>query len=179
MDVTLDPDSASAKLLLSEDGKEVRHQDLKQDLPKTRQRFSYSPCVLGKQGFSSGRFYYEILVGEKIKWDLGVAAESINRMEPITLCPQNGFWTVIYRPEGYFACLGPSVPLNLKEKPEKVGVFVDHEEGLVSFYDVKNRRLIYSFEELDFSETLYPFFSPCNNESGKNADPLIIWPVSQ
>ncbi|KAF5886955.1 E3 ubiquitin-protein ligase TRIM39-like [Clarias magur] len=32
---------------------------------------------------------------------------------------------------------------------EKVGVFVDYEEGLVSFYDVESRSHIYSFTETD------------------------------
>ncbi|XP_062849662.1 butyrophilin subfamily 1 member A1-like [Trichomycterus rosablanca] len=177
VDVTLDPESASPKLILSEDGKQVKHGDKKQDLPDTPVRFDHSPCVLGNQGFSE-RFYYEIQVGKKIKWDLGVATESVNRKGQISLSPENGFWTVVHRlGNEYRACLGPSVPLNLRKKPEKVGVFVDYEEGRVSFYDVGNRSRIYSFTGQSFTEKLYPFFSPCNNEHGRNSDPLIILPV--
>ncbi|XP_017328014.1 E3 ubiquitin-protein ligase TRIM39 [Ictalurus punctatus] len=178
VDVTLDPDTAHPKLILSDDGKQVTHGDTEQDLPDTPQRFNKCACVLGKQSFSSGRFYYEVQVRGKTEWDLGVAKESINRKGKITLTPQNGFWTVILRNENrYTACVGPPVPLTLREKVEKVGVFVDYEEGLVSFYDVKSSSHIYSFTGQSFTEKLYPYFSPCFNEGGKNSAPLIISPV--
>ncbi|XP_028459586.1 tripartite motif-containing protein 34-like [Perca flavescens] len=60
---------------------------------------------------------------------------------------------------------------------QKVGVFVDYEEGLVSFYDVDVAALIYSFTGCSFTEKLFPFFSPCMNVGGKNSAPLIISPV--
>jgi len=51
---------------------------------------------------------------------------------------------------------------------------VDYEEGLVSFYDVESRSHIYSFTGQSFTEKLFPYFCPCDNEGGKNAAPLII-----
>ncbi|KAK9516216.1 hypothetical protein VZT92_024159 [Zoarces viviparus] len=72
----------------------------------------------------------------------------------------------------------PPVLLSLKSRPQKVGVFVDYEEGLVSFFDVDAAALIYSFTGCCFTEKLYPFFSPCNNHGGKNSAPLIISPVN-
>ncbi|XDV46544.1 hypothetical protein PO909_014424 [Leuciscus waleckii] len=62
-------------------------------------------------------------------------------------------------------------------RPEKVGVFVDYEEGLVSFYDVKYRSHIYSFTGQTFTEKLYPVFNPGRNDKGKNSRPLIITPL--
>ncbi|KAL7880825.1 hypothetical protein SRHO_G00030790 [Serrasalmus rhombeus] len=53
-----------------------------------------------------------------------------------------------------------------KQAPQKVGVFVDYEEGLVSFYDVESRSHIYSFTGQSFTEKLYPLFSPGLNEGG-------------
>ncbi|XP_047670539.1 E3 ubiquitin-protein ligase TRIM7-like [Tachysurus fulvidraco] len=64
-----------------------------------------------------------------------------------------------------------------RQNLEVVGVFVDYEEGLVSFYDVKSRSHIYSFTGQTFTEELYPYFGPGLNEGGKNAAPLIIFPV--
>ncbi|KAK9516159.1 hypothetical protein VZT92_024111 [Zoarces viviparus] len=75
-------------------------------------------------------------------------------------------------------CLVSYFRLSLKSRPQKVGVFVDYEEGLVSFYDVDAAALIYSFTGCCFTEKLYPFFSPCNNHRGKNSAPLIISPVN-
>ncbi|XP_047677398.1 E3 ubiquitin-protein ligase TRIM39-like isoform X2 [Tachysurus fulvidraco] len=176
VDVTLDPDTANPSLVLSDEGKQVMHGDTKQNLPDTPKRFTYYTIVLGKQGFSSGRFYYEVQVRGKTEWSLGVVRESVNRKGKIDSCkPQTGFWAVILRNGNkYKASDDPCVSLSLREKPQKVGVFVDYEEGLVSFYDVEARSHIYSFTGQTFTEKLYPFFSPCVNDGGKNSAPLII-----
>ncbi|XP_062282389.1 E3 ubiquitin-protein ligase TRIM21-like [Scomber scombrus] len=180
VDVTLDTDTANTWLILSDDGKQVYCGDMWMNLPDNPERFSVGPYVLGKQSLSSGRFYFEVQVKEKIKWDLGVARESINRKGSITLKPEDGVWTIWLRNGNeYKALAGPSVRLSLKSRPQKVGVFVDYEEGLVSFYDVDAAALIYSFTGCSFTEKLYPLFSPCLNDRGKNAAPLIICPVNQ
>ncbi|XP_053192358.1 E3 ubiquitin-protein ligase TRIM21-like [Scomber japonicus] len=180
VDVTLDPDTAHPNLILSDDGKQVCCGDVKKNLPDNPKRFSPCPCVLGKQSLSSGRFYFEVQVKQKTKWDLGVARESINRKGKITASPRYGVWTIWLRNGNeYEACNNHPVDLSLKSRPQKVGVFVDYEEGLVSFYDVDAAALIYSFTSCSFTEKLYPFFSPCLNDSGKNSAPLIICPVNQ
>ncbi|XP_060761889.1 butyrophilin subfamily 1 member A1-like [Neoarius graeffei] len=178
VDVTLDPDTANPELILSADGKQVRRGDEEQKLTDTPQRFDRYFGVVGKQSFSSGRFYYEVQVRGKTEWALGVVSENINRKGRITLEPQNGFWTVWLRNENqYWAFADPRVLLPLREKVEMVGVFVDYDEGLVSFYDVKSRSHIYSFTDQSFTEKLYPYFCPGLNFRGKNAAPLIISPV--
>ncbi|KAL0194081.1 hypothetical protein M9458_012377, partial [Cirrhinus mrigala] len=102
-----------------------------QNLPDNPERFDSCVCVLGKEGFSSGRFYFEVQVKGKTEWDLGVARESINRKGKITLSPSDGYWIVALR-NGYeyTACAGPTVSLSLRLRPQRVGVFVDYEEGL-------------------------------------------------
>ncbi|KAM8751151.1 uncharacterized protein AB9X84_012807 [Acanthopagrus schlegelii] len=179
VDVTLDPDTAHPKLILSDDGKQVKHGDVKKNLPDNPERFDKCPCVLAKQSFSSGRFYYEVQVQDKTEWDLGVARESINRKGSITASPQDGYWRICLRNKNeYYALTDPAVRLSLKHQPEKVGVFVDYEEGLVSFYDVDAAALIYSFTGCCFTQKLYPFFCPSLNYDGKNSAPLIISPVN-
>ncbi|XP_039664194.1 E3 ubiquitin-protein ligase TRIM39-like [Perca fluviatilis] len=178
VDVSLDPDTAHPQLILSDDGKQVNDSDVWKNLPENQERFSYGLCVLGKQSFSSGRFYFEVQVKGKTKWDLGVARESVNRKGSITLSPENGNWTIVLRNGNeYKAAADLPVLLSLKSQPQKVGVFVDYEEGLVSFYDVDAAALIYSFTGCSFTEKLFPFFNPCNNDGGKNSAPLIISPV--
>nr|BAM36388.1 bloodthirsty-1 [Oplegnathus fasciatus] len=179
VDVTLDPDTAQPELILSDDGKQVKHGDVEKNLPDNPERFDYCHCVLAKQSFSSGRFYFEVQVKGKTEWTLGVARESINRKGQITASPRNGQWTICLRNENEFkACAAPSVRLSLKSQPEKVGVFVDYEEGLVSFYDADAAALIYSFTGCCFTEKLHPYFSPCPNDGGKNSAPLIISAVN-
>uniref|UniRef100_A0A8C5N6X5 E3 ubiquitin-protein ligase TRIM21-like n=1 Tax=Gouania willdenowi TaxID=441366 RepID=A0A8C5N6X5_GOUWI len=154
--------------------------DVWKNLPDNKERFYPCASVLGKQSFSSGRFYFEVQVKGKTDWDLGVVKESINRKGNNTATPKNGYWTVIHRDGNvYAACGDPPVILHLKCVPEKVGVFVDYEEGVVSFYDVDAAALIYSFTHCCFTHKLHPFFSPCLNYGGKNSAPLIICPVNQ
>lgn len=81
--MTLDPDTANPWLLLSDDGKQVNCGDVNKSLPDNPKRFSYYASVLGRQPFTSGRFYYEVQVKGKTKWDLGVTRELIDRN---TLC---------------------------------------------------------------------------------------------
>lgn len=177
VDVTLDPDTAHPELMLSDDGKKVWNTGKSQKIPDTPKRFSYCSCVVGKEGFSSQKFYYEVQVSG-MDWDLGVAIESINRKEEIVLNPDNGYWTIWLRNRTEYAANDCSpVPLTLKEKPVKVGVFVDFEEGLVSFYDVEARYHIYSFTGQSFPGKLYPYFSPGECEKGQDSHPLIITPV--
>ncbi|XP_066577894.1 E3 ubiquitin-protein ligase TRIM39 [Amia ocellicauda] len=177
VDVTLDPKTANPELILSEDGKQVRHGDKRQALPDNPERFDFSACVLGKEGISSGRHYWEVEVGEKTDWDLGVAKESINRKGEITASPKDGYWVVILSNNNeYDALADTSVLLSLSPKPRKVGVYVDYEGGQVSFFNVEARSHIYTFTDT-FTEKLYPYFSPYFNQDGKNSAPLIISPV--
>uniref|UniRef100_A0A8C6SX75 Uncharacterized protein n=1 Tax=Neogobius melanostomus TaxID=47308 RepID=A0A8C6SX75_9GOBI len=175
VDVTLDPDTAHPNLVLSEDLKQVHDTDVKKKLPDSPQRFDYCIMVLGKQSFSSGRFYFEVQVKGKTDWTLGVARESVNRKEKITANPKNGLWTIVLRNrDQYKACTDPSVPLSPQRPPQKVGVFVDYGAGLVSFYDVDSADLLYSFTNCSFREKLFPFFSPELNDRRTNSAPLII-----
>ncbi|KAM4615078.1 E3 ubiquitin-protein ligase TRIM39-like [Polymixia lowei] len=178
VDVTLDPDTANHELILSEDGKQVHHGGVRKNLPDNPERFTKYLRVLGKQSFSSGRFYYEVEVKEKTHWLLGVARESIDRKGSITLQPVNGCWIISLLNGEYKARNDQLVLLSLKEKLQIVGVFVDYEEGLVSFYDVEAKEHIYSFTDCTFTEKLFPFFSPHLNHDGTNSSPLIICPVN-
>uniref|UniRef100_A0A673JGS8 E3 ubiquitin-protein ligase TRIM21-like n=1 Tax=Sinocyclocheilus rhinocerous TaxID=307959 RepID=A0A673JGS8_9TELE len=179
VDVTLDPDTAHPELILSEDGKKVRHGNIKQYCPDSHKRFDKYMIVLGNEGFSSGRFYFEVQVKGKTQWSLGVARESINRKGTLNLCPESGNWTLWQsNAKEYKACESSPVSLTLNVKLQKVGVFVDYEEGLVSFYDVESRSHIYSFTGQSFTDKLYPLLSPWTNGAGKNSAPLIISPVN-
>ncbi|XP_039374795.1 butyrophilin subfamily 1 member A1-like [Mauremys reevesii] len=176
VDVTLDPDTANPWLDLSEDRKRVRDSDTEQDLPDNPERFDYCVCVLGAEGFAGGRRYWEVEVGDKTRWYLGVCRESVSRKGTVTYTPEDGYWAVWLRGGEYEAGTSPSTPLPVSVRPSRVGIFLDYEAGEVSFYNVTDRSHLFTFTGT-FSGTLRPYFRPGVNAGGTNAAPLIICPV--
>ncbi|XP_038586033.1 E3 ubiquitin-protein ligase TRIM39-like [Micropterus salmoides] len=179
VDVVLDPDTAHPNLVLSADGKQAGRGEPLHIVPDNPQRFDPVICVMSKRGFLSGRFYFQVAVGTKTFWDLGVVKESVNRKGMITSKPENGYWTMRLRSgDEYRALDSPSVRLSLKEKPQIVGVFTDYEEGTVSFFNAEAGSHIYTFTGCLFSERIFPFFSPGICDEGKNMAPLVITAVN-
>ncbi|GAA6222707.1 E3 ubiquitin-protein ligase TRIM39-like [Lates japonicus] len=180
VDVKLDPATAHQRLILSDYGKEVKDGGEDQEVDDTPQRFDMFGSVLGLNCLTSGKSYWEVEVGNKTGWDLGITRGDANRKGKLLLNPDNGYWvTVHYEEEKYAALTTPPVRLSLEEKPEKVGVFVDYEEGLVSFYNVTAQSHIYSFTDCLFKDELFPYLSPHVKQDDKNSDPLIISTVKQ
>ncbi|XP_029382288.1 E3 ubiquitin-protein ligase TRIM39-like [Echeneis naucrates] len=178
-EVVLDPDTAHPNLVLSADGKQVGRGELLHIVPDNPQRFDPVICVLGKRGYLSGRFYFQVAVGKKTFWDLGMVKESVNRKGMITSKPENGYWTVRLRNGNEYRALdSPSILLSVAEKPRTVGVFTDYEEGTVSFFNVENRSHIYTFTGCLFADRIFPFFSPGVCDEGKNTAPLVITAVN-
>ncbi|KAG2457894.1 A33 protein, partial [Polypterus senegalus] len=173
-DVTLDPDTASPWLILSEDGKAVRYANERQHLPDSPLRFDPVISVLGLKSFHSGKHYWEVDTGDKTDWDLGVAKESVRRKGMLMLSPQNGYWTLCLREGSHVrACGNPTVNLSMNTKPRKVGIFLDYDGGFLSFYDVSSRGHLYTFFDT-FTEKLYPYFNPFITYEDKNDHPLKI-----
>ncbi|KAI7803824.1 putative butyrophilin subfamily 1 member A1-like [Triplophysa rosa] len=179
--VTLDVDSAHPHLIVSHDKKQVRivnTQPIEEEEDEDEvqnNKFDEYLCVLGNEGFSSDSFYYEVQVKELPVWYVGVASESINRKGQISLNPENGYWSVGLSSDMYWACENPYVPLSLSVKPQRVGVFVNYEEGRVSFYDVETMCHIYTYTSQSLNEKLYPVFCLGHDVFlSENSAPLII-----
>uniref|UniRef100_K7FT96 B30.2/SPRY domain-containing protein n=1 Tax=Pelodiscus sinensis TaxID=13735 RepID=K7FT96_PELSI len=176
LDVTLDPDTAHPKLILSEDQKRVRCGDTRHVVPDTPGRFDPCACVLGAEGYAGGRHYWEVEVGDKPRWTLGVCRESVNRKESVTLSPEDGHWAVWLRNGEYEALTCPFTPLPVSARPSQVGIFLDYEAGEVLFYNATDKSYLFTFTD-SFSGTLRPYFYPGHNAQGRNAAPLTICPV--
>lgn len=177
VDVTLDADTANPWLQLSQDRRQVRHLGAWQDLPDNPERFDTVVIVLGRQGFTSGRHYWEVQVGEKDDWYLGVAKSSVIRKGRISVSNAQGYWALAMKKgQGYRVSTSPPLLIPLDPKPKRVGVYVDHEEGQVSFYDVRARTHIFTFKD-SFTEKILPFFYLycCD----KASDTMVICPVAE
>ncbi|NXW65245.1 BT1A1 protein, partial [Eurystomus gularis] len=147
--VTLDPDTAHARLVLSEDHSFVRWEHARQDLPKTLERFTAWSCVLGQQKFRDGRHYWKVeMVVEEGEddswWAVGVAKESVKRTEFVKFSPENGIWGV-QRVSGEFVALtSPHTPLS--PVPRTIWVYLDYPLGLVTFINADTGDEIFTFQ---------------------------------
>ncbi|XP_056153652.1 uncharacterized protein zgc:194990 [Lampris incognitus] len=156
-EVTLDSDTANADLVISSDEKRMRCGLERQDLPWRPQRFDGWWCALGREGYASGRHYWEVEVGER-DWRLGVAKVSALRKGYRSLNTYTGYLTLrLERGTDLKALTVPATPLPRSLAPRKVGVYLDYEQGQLSFYDVEKRSHIYTYNE-KFTEKLYPVF---------------------
>lgn len=170
--MTFDEDTAHPSLVLSRDKTSVVELEEIQPYPRHPKRFVQCVNVLGAQGFVSGRHYWEVAVGTKPKWDLGVALESVNRQARVKLCPENGYWTLRLRGGNqYSAGTQPWTPLRLVARPRRIGVFLDCDERRVAFYDAENMTLLHTFANGPRGKVL-PFVSTCVTEPGQRPQPL-------
>ncbi|KAM8836840.1 E3 ubiquitin-protein ligase TRIM39-like [Spinachia spinachia] len=178
VDVALDADTAHPLLLLSADGKQVRYERSDAPFPSPKPgMFAEHLAVLGKRGFSSRRFYFEVFVGGKVEWSVGVATASVPRRSLIP-GPRCGLWAIRFLHETFETFSSPDVAVHFG-KVERVGVFVDYDAGRISFCDAQTAAPIHTFTECVFSEELHPYLNPCDNEYGPNFGPLIVVPVDR
>ncbi|XP_027702185.1 butyrophilin subfamily 3 member A1-like [Vombatus ursinus] len=166
VDVTLDADTAHAYLLPRMDGKSVFSCSQKLKKPKCPECFETLVCVLGKERFTSGKFYWEVQVEDKMKWTLGLCKDSVCRKRGVQVTPEAGFWAIsLKKGNEYWALSSPQTHLHLVVAPKIVGIFLDYEAGQISFYNVTDGTHIYTFQDT-FNEALRPCICP---------GPLSIW----
>ncbi|NWH19938.1 BT2A2 protein, partial [Grus americana] len=107
VNVTLDPDTAQSRLILSEDQRSVMQGATQQSRLDNPKRFDPWPCVLGCKGFDSGQPCWEVEVGYGSCWAVGVALESVKRKGPIDMSPLGGIWAVGRYKEKFQALTSP------------------------------------------------------------------------
>uniref|UniRef100_A0A5G2QNV3 B30.2/SPRY domain-containing protein n=1 Tax=Sus scrofa TaxID=9823 RepID=A0A5G2QNV3_PIG len=156
--ITLDPDTAHPSLVLSEGNRRVTWGEKSQDLPENPQRFYSFPCVLGLQVITSGRCYWEVEVGDSQALDLGICRPHVMRKGGISIKPEDGFWAIRSYNDEYWALTSPETQLIPKEHPARVCIFLEYEEGRISFYNMTDKSHIHTFSQGSFEGPLKPFF---------------------
>ncbi|XP_015283465.1 PREDICTED: zinc finger protein RFP-like [Gekko japonicus] len=152
VNVTLDPGTANPFLILSADQKSVRLGDVWQDVCDNPERFDTYPCVLGCEGFMSGRHYWEVEVGSGRYWAVGFAKESVRRKGEIIPSPEEQIWALKQYGDYFEALTYPVTTLSLSSWPRRIQVFLDYEEDRVAFFDADTAALIYVFSPATFSQ---------------------------
>uniref|UniRef100_H2RKW3 Bloodthirsty-related gene family, member 30 n=1 Tax=Takifugu rubripes TaxID=31033 RepID=H2RKW3_TAKRU len=170
-DVTLNPVTAYPFLILSDDRKQVKRGEKLQFFRNSQQRFDVWSCVIAKEGFSNGRHYWEVFVGDSKDWKLGVVTEAAQRKGLFDLTPASGYYAIWWSGSHLRALTTP--PLTKVKAPPKlrqVGVFLDMDEGQVTFYNIKSGSEIYSFTRgREFTDRMFPLFG-----TGDKDVPLVL-----
>lgn len=158
--------------MVTEQGKRLKYiRDASPPLVKDPESFT-GPSILGSVGFTSGRHYWEVQAGLKIDWDVGVARETVSRRQKTILTTENGCFTIGKRGADYRVPSTPWVFLHLSPSPTHVGVYLDYDNGTLSFYDVDKYMHIFSFTGQTFSEKIFPYFYL--SSWAKKSKPLVI-----
>ncbi|CAJ1076918.1 butyrophilin-like protein 9 [Xyrichtys novacula] len=156
VEVTLDLDTANPDLLIT-DEKRMRCGFERKDVPNYHQRFDGWWCAVGVEGFSTGRHYWEVEVGER-DWRLGVAKEAALRKGFKSLNTNTGYLSLrLERGTELKALTVPFTALPPGLIPRKVGIYLDYNGGQLSFYDAEKHLHIYTYNE-SFDEKLFPLF---------------------
>ncbi|XP_058874278.1 E3 ubiquitin-protein ligase TRIM35-like [Acipenser ruthenus] len=158
--VSLDPNTAHPALILSEDLTSVSLNKERQQISHNLERFDHSACVLGSQGFTSGRHCWDVELGSNSYWFLGVTKESSQRKGKFTLSPGTGYWVIaLLDGDQYWAWTSPRTRLTVEKKPQKIRVQLDCDGGEVAFFDSSDmRKPLYTFKHR-FTERMFPYFS--------------------
>ncbi|KAL6489571.1 hypothetical protein MHYP_G00033120 [Metynnis hypsauchen] len=127
----------------------------------------YRPLARTHKTFPSGQHYWEVDVGEKIDWSVGVDGGCIsNTNKDIRL--------QLKHDQGY--CIkedGTETEKELAVKPRRVGLYLDCDRRQVCFYNADDMTVLHS--------TTYPSATPYSLSlspgaylQGRNADPLTV-----
>ncbi|XP_029553219.1 tripartite motif-containing protein 16-like [Salmo trutta] len=155
--LTLDPNTAGTRLSLSEGNRKVTCTDQVQPYPDHPDRFTNTWQVQCREGLS-GRCYWEV------EWTgyvvTAVSYKDISRTETDNRFGfNNKSWSLqCYRGGYYFRHnnVETKVP---GPQSSRVGVYLDHKAGTLSFYRVSDTMTLLHRVQTTFTQPLYPGFN--------------------
>ncbi|KAJ8278279.1 hypothetical protein GJAV_G00085870 [Gymnothorax javanicus] len=158
--LTLDPNTAHQRLRLSEGNREVTLVEQIQSYPDHPERFERWTQVLCREGLS-GRCYWEA------EWSRGrvyIAAsyKEISRKGGGYDCGlgfNNKSWALCCSPScSYFLHNNKSTEIPVPPSSSRIGVYLDHRAGTLSFYSVSDTMTLLHRVQTTFTQPLYPAF---------------------
>ncbi|XP_019329238.1 PREDICTED: butyrophilin subfamily 2 member A1-like [Aptenodytes forsteri] len=161
--ITLDENYKHPSLIIKEKNR-VKSSTQEEILPKA--------VVVATEGFSEKKHYWEVEVGGKSEWELGVVCEEIRnalRSNLMNIFLKGNLLSLRFS-QGEYSLTGGKGVRNCKPC-SVVGVFLDQEEYKLSFFDVEEKCLLESLF-FEFSGNLYPFFSPGSDGKWLGVRPL-------
>ncbi|XP_078470996.1 LOW QUALITY PROTEIN: E3 ubiquitin-protein ligase TRIM58-like [Lampetra planeri] len=156
---TLDTNSAHDRLQISSDLRTATWRGVPQGRPHHPHRFEYWDQALCSESFSSGQHYWEVDVGSAGGCRVGVAYGTIPRRGFGAECLLGGSdvsWCLRKRGDSFSVLHGGVVTsLSVPQPPRRVGVHLDWDAGLLSFYSADSMALLHSFNKT-FTQPLHP-----------------------
>uniref|UniRef100_W5NKK9 Tripartite motif-containing protein 16-like n=1 Tax=Lepisosteus oculatus TaxID=7918 RepID=W5NKK9_LEPOC len=158
-ELTLDPNTAHRHLRLSEGNRRVTWNEKTQPYPNHPGRFDCYYQVLCREGLSDRRCYWEVEYTGKV--DIGVTYKGIGRKgegDGCILGYNDKSWRLNCSESGYavWHCKNET-PVTARHS-NRIGVYVDHEAGTLSFYSVSDQMILLHRFQTSFTEPLYPGF---------------------
>ncbi|KAF5897868.1 tripartite motif-containing protein 16-like, partial [Clarias magur] len=160
--LTLDPNTAHCKLILSENNRAVRYSENEQQYPDHPDRFESWYQVLSKESIS-GRCYWEVEWDSDIGVAIAVVCKGINRKGEGKECAfalTNRAWSLEF-PSGSAGCFyhnNIETELRAPSSSSRIGVYVDHSAGTLSFYSVSDTMKLLHRVHTTFTQPLYAGF---------------------
>ncbi|XP_075914334.1 E3 ubiquitin-protein ligase TRIM11-like [Petromyzon marinus] len=156
---TLDTNSAHDDLQISSDLRTVTRSDVPQGRPHHPHRIECWPQALCSESFSSGQHYWEVDVGRAGWYRVGVVYGTIPRRGHGDECGLGGSdvsWCLQKRGARFSVRHGGvATSLSVPEPPQRVGVHLDWDAGLLSFYSADSIAPLHSFHQT-FPQPLHP-----------------------
>ncbi|XP_067320071.1 tripartite motif-containing protein 14 [Anolis sagrei] len=158
---TLEINSLHPRLTLSEDRLSVSYCWRRKLYPSSPQRFDKLWQVLSRDSFFAGSHYWEVdLFQAEQGWWIGAAYSSIKRKGDSELCRlgcNRASWCIKRFEFEYWAFHdGERIPIRIQNDPNRVGVFLDYEAGVLSFYNVTDGMAHLHTFHSKFTEPIYP-----------------------
>ncbi|XP_061434053.1 E3 ubiquitin/ISG15 ligase TRIM25-like isoform X2 [Lethenteron reissneri] len=156
---TLDTNSAHDDLHISSDLRTATCSGVPQRRPHHLYRFEYWPQALCSESYSLGHHYWEVDVGSARWCRVGVAYGTIQRRRGGAECLLGGSdvsWCLQKRGDIFSVRhSGVETSLLVLEPPLRVGVHLDWDAGMLSFYSADSMALLHSFHQT-FTQPLHP-----------------------
>ncbi|XP_042310919.1 zinc finger protein RFP-like [Sceloporus undulatus] len=120
------------------------------DMPET---VDSRALVLGCDGFTSGRYFWELEVGDGEFWALGVTRDPSKKKGVANFSPEEGIWAVGLWKGQHWALTSPVTPLSLSKHPRRIRVSLDYVGECVTFTDADTEDPIFTFPPASFNGT--------------------------
>ncbi|XP_060769659.1 stonustoxin subunit beta-like [Neoarius graeffei] len=171
--LTLDPNTAHRRLILSEKNRAVSLSEREQRYSDHPERFDYWWQVLCKESVC-GRCYWEVEWSGASGVSISVSYKDISRKGQGNEC-EFGLNNQSWRLRRSFFSLSfchNSIETDLRvPSPSRIGVYVDHSAGTLSFYSVSDTMKLLHRVHTTFTQTLYAGFYLFSGSTVRLCDP--------